>query len=65
MIAAAQRASAGAIDVQLLAGDVADVAQDYPALADTLSAGQWNRIAAANHRVEVRIVPAAAAPAAP
>ena len=65
MVAAAQRASAGAIDIQLLAGDVADVAQDYPALADTLSAGQWNRSAAANHRVEVRLVPDAAAPATP
>jgi CheY-like chemotaxis protein len=64
MVAAARRASGGTLDIQLLAGGVEDVAQAYPAPSDTLTAGQWNRIAAANNRVEVRIVPDVTAPPA-
>ncbi|MFO1401741.1 MAG: response regulator [Steroidobacteraceae bacterium] len=62
MVAAARRASGGALDVQLLAGGVEEVAQAYPAPSDTLTAGQWNRVAAANNRIEVRIVPDVTAP---
>jgi hypothetical protein len=64
MLAAARRANGGTIDVQLLSGGADDVQQPYPAPSDTLTAGQWNRVAAANNRVEVRVVPAASAPAA-
>ena len=64
MLAAAHRANGGTIDVQLLSGGADDVQQPYPAPSDTLTAGQWNRVAAANNRVEVRVVPAAFAPAA-
>jgi CheY-like chemotaxis protein len=59
MLAAARRASAGAIDVQTLAGGADEVLQAYPPVAEALTAAQWNRIAAVNNRVEVRLVPAA------
>ncbi len=64
MLAAARRANGGTIDVQLISGGADDVQQPYPAPSDTLTAGQWNRVAAASNRVEVRVVPAASAPAA-
>ncbi|MCC7464383.1 MAG: response regulator [Gammaproteobacteria bacterium] len=64
MVAAARRAGGGALEVQLLAGSVNDVAQAYPVPADALTAGPWNRIAAVNNRVEVRIMPVAAIPEA-
>jgi CheY-like chemotaxis protein len=62
MLAAARRANGGTIDVQLLYGGADEVQQPYPAPSDTLAALQWNRVAAANNRIEVRLVPAASAP---
>jgi CheY-like chemotaxis protein len=64
MLAAARRANGGTIDVQLLNGGADEVQQPYPAPSDTLTALQWNRVAAANNRIEVRLVPAASAPSA-
>jgi CheY-like chemotaxis protein len=65
MLAAARRTGGDAIDMQVLAGGVDDVQQAYPAPSDTLTAGQWNRAAAANNRIEVRLVPQPAAPPGP
>jgi CheY-like chemotaxis protein len=64
MLAAARRANGGTIDVQMqMQSGVADeVQQPYPAPSDMLTALQWNRVAAANNRIEVRLVPAASAP---
>ena len=62
MLAAARRG--GAIDVQLQSGGADEVRQPYPALADAPTAQAWNRVAALNNRVEVRLVPAAPAPGA-
>jgi len=45
----------GALDVQVSAGDAANLAQPYPAAAGDLTAGEWNRAAAANNRVEIRV----------
>lgn len=45
----------GALDVQLSAGDQAYLAVPYPSPATDLSAGDWNRAASANNRVEVRV----------
>jgi CheY-like chemotaxis protein len=64
MLAAARRANGGTIDVQMQSGGADEVQQPYPAPSDTLTALQWNRVAAANNRIEVRLVPAASAPGA-
>jgi hypothetical protein len=45
----------GALDVQVSAGDPASVLAPYPAPASDLSAGEWNRAAVANNRVEIRL----------
>jgi hypothetical protein len=48
-------ATKGALDVRLIQGDVATTAVAYPLVASTLTAGEWNRAAAANNRVEIRL----------
>ena len=50
---ATARASAG-YETQVSAGGADEVARPYPAVTDTLTAGEWNRAAAANNRVELR-----------
>jgi CheY-like chemotaxis protein len=45
----------GALDVRLTQGDVATTAAAYPLVTPTLTAGEWNRAAAANNRVEIRL----------
>jgi len=49
--------SRGTLDVQLVVGDAAEVASPYPAISAALTAGEWNRAAAANNRIEVRTRP--------
>jgi CheY-like chemotaxis protein len=43
----------GALQVQVGAGD--SVLVPYPPVVSELSAGEWNRAASANHRVEIRV----------
>jgi CheY-like chemotaxis protein len=45
--------AAGNVDVQVSAGDADEVAHPYPSISDSLTAGDWNRAAAANNRVEL------------
>jgi hypothetical protein len=45
----------GALNVQLNPGDATAVAVAYPQGSGTLLAGEWNRAAAANNRIEVRL----------
>jgi CheY-like chemotaxis protein len=45
----------GTLDVQVSAGDPANVLSAYPAAASDLTAGEWNRAASANNRVEIRV----------
>jgi hypothetical protein len=45
----------GQLDVQVSAGDPANVLSPYPAAARDLTAGDWNRAASANNRVEIRV----------
>jgi hypothetical protein len=45
----------GALSMQLIPGDASGVAVAYPQIAGTLLAGEWNRAAAANNRIEVRL----------
>jgi CheY-like chemotaxis protein len=51
--------SGGAIRVQFSAGDADRTAIAYPATGDKLTAGEWNRAAAANNRIDVQLLPAA------
>jgi len=45
----------GALQVQSSVGDPAALAVPYPALSNDLTAGEWNRAASANNRVEIRV----------
>jgi CheY-like chemotaxis protein len=45
----------GALQVQSSVGDPATVAVQYPFLSNDLTAGEWNRAASANNRVEIRV----------
>jgi CheY-like chemotaxis protein len=45
----------GALQVQSQVGDPAAVAVPYPPLSSDLTAGEWNRAATANNRVEIRV----------
>jgi hypothetical protein len=44
-----------ALDIQLTSGDASTVAQAYPQVSGSLTAVEWNRAAAANNRIEVRL----------
>lgn len=54
MLAAQHSRSGGGFEVQLLAGSADDLIAPYPPISEPLTAGEWNRAAAANNRVEVR-----------
>jgi CheY-like chemotaxis protein len=54
MIAAARQRAGAALTLQLSDGTAEDTVGDYPIVTSTLTAGEWNRVAAANNRVEVR-----------
>jgi CheY-like chemotaxis protein len=58
MVSTARQSSGGKIDVQISAGNSDEVVTPYPPVSDTLTAGEWNRVAAANNRVEVHWQPA-------
>jgi CheY-like chemotaxis protein len=58
MISTARQNASGKIDVQISAGSSDEVVAAYPAVSDALTAGEWNRAAAANNRVEVHWQPA-------
>jgi hypothetical protein len=45
----------GALDVQLASGDPASVVTAYPTPTTDLTAGEWNRAASSNNRVEIRV----------
>jgi hypothetical protein len=53
MIATARQASGGKIDVQISAGNAEETLTPYPPVSDTLLAGEWNRVALANNRIEL------------
>ena len=40
-------------EIQVSAGDADEVVTPYPTVTDALTAGDWNRIAAANNRIEL------------
>jgi CheY-like chemotaxis protein len=45
----------GALEVQVSAGDPANVLAPYPPASTYLNAGEWNRAAIANNRVEIHV----------
>jgi len=47
--------SHGALEVQMSVGDPANTVASYPAPTAELTAGEWNRAAGANNRVEIRV----------
>ncbi|HEY6452704.1 MAG TPA: hypothetical protein VIX87_08910, partial [Steroidobacteraceae bacterium] len=54
MIATARENADGKLDVEIGAGTPEETITPYPPVTDGLTAGDWNRVAAANNRVEVR-----------
>ena len=48
-------ATHGALQVQVAAGDAGSVPVPYPPVVSELAAGDWNRAASANNRVEIRV----------
>jgi CheY-like chemotaxis protein len=57
MLSAQHSHGRGAFDVQLATGGADEVVVPYPVPSAVLTAGEWNRAAAANNRVEVRVHP--------
>jgi CheY-like chemotaxis protein len=57
LLAAQASRGQGAMDVQLAVGSAGEVATPYPLASAALTAGEWNRAAAANNRIEVRTRP--------
>ena len=57
MLSAQQSHGRGAFEVQLATGGADEVVTPYPLVSTQLTAGEWNRAAAANNRVEVRTHP--------
>ena len=53
LLAAQAGRGRGALDVQLIVDEADEVATPYPAISAPLTAGEWNRAAAANNRIEV------------
>jgi CheY-like chemotaxis protein len=47
--------SRGALDIQVAPGDNAVTQTVYPQISTTLTAGEWNRAAGNNNRVEIRL----------
>jgi CheY-like chemotaxis protein len=53
MIATARHNGNGKLDIQISAGAPDETITPYPPVSDVLTAGDWNRVALANNRVEV------------
>ena len=55
MLAGKYSRSTSGFEVQLVTGSADSIVVPYPAMVDSLTAGEWNRAAAANNRVEVHM----------
>ena len=55
LVGSVRNTSHGALDVQVSPGDVATIATPYPPASTELTAGEWNRAAAANNRIEISL----------
>jgi CheY-like chemotaxis protein len=45
----------GALDIQFSSGEASGTLVPYPQVSGALTAGEWNRAAAANNRIEIRL----------
>jgi CheY-like chemotaxis protein len=54
LIGEVRSSSGGAVTVRVLPGEAGNLAQPYPAVSAELTAGEWNRAAIANNRIEIR-----------
>jgi hypothetical protein len=52
-----RKSTVGAIDVRVIGGDPRSTESSYPAPSATLTAGDWNKAAAANNRIDIRLQP--------
>ena len=57
LVAAARQRTAGAITVALESTGTAHPTTPYPARTEAVTAGDWNKVAAANNRVEFSVEP--------
>jgi CheY-like chemotaxis protein len=57
LVAGVRQRTAGAITVDLESTGTAHPSMPYPARTDSLTAGDWNKVAAANNRVEFSVEP--------
>jgi CheY-like chemotaxis protein len=55
LMSAFRNATRGAADVQILPGDPSVTVASYPAVSESLTAGEWNRAGSANNRIEIRV----------
>ena len=55
LVADVRNRTSNALDVQVAPGDAASLAAAYPGLSAELTAGEWNRAAIANNRIEIRV----------
>jgi len=55
LIAEIRSTTRGALAVQVAAGDPNNVLVPYPTASTYLNAGEWNRTAIANNRLEIRV----------
>ncbi len=55
LVGTVRNTSHGALNVQVATGDSADTATAYPQASTELTAGEWNRAAASNNRIEIRL----------
>jgi hypothetical protein len=53
MVSNARHSAADKIDFQISVGSPDEVATAYPPISESLTAGEWNRAAAKNNRVEL------------
>jgi CheY-like chemotaxis protein len=57
MAAQFRKASQGAIDVRVSGGDPRATDAAYPVASESLTAGEWNKSAAASNRIDIRLRP--------
>ncbi len=55
---ALRQRTSGAVEVQLVTGSETQRVAGYPEQSARATASEWNRAAASNNRVEIRIQPA-------
>jgi hypothetical protein len=55
LVGSVRNSTHGTLDVQVAQGDASAMSSPYPPPSAELTAGEWNRAAAANNRIEIRL----------